>query len=82
MRIVVEPGGGIRCVYDEAIDLSLLGKVQISRGSYVEPNEEGQWFTDLAPVGGPRLGPFLKRTDALAAEVKWLEESWLFANSG
>ncbi|MBA2116110.1 hypothetical protein [Bremerella alba] len=80
MQIVVAPGGGIRCVYDESIDLSLLGKVQISRGSHVEPSKESYWFADLAPVGGPSLGPFLKRTDAMAAEVAWLEENWLFAS--
>ncbi len=80
MQIVVAPGGGIRCVYDETIDLSLLGKVQISRGSHVEPNEVGAWFADLAPVGGPSLGPFLKRTEALAAEIAWLEEHWLSAS--
>ncbi len=79
MQIVIAPGGGIRCVYDEVIDLNLLGKVQISRGSRVEPNEEGAWFADLALVGGPSLGPFSKRTDALAAEVAWLEENWLSA---
>ncbi|MHC2070815.1 hypothetical protein ACYFX5_25365 [Bremerella sp. T1] len=82
MQIVIAPGGGIRCVYDEAIDLSLLGKVQISRGSHVEPNKRGYWFADLAPVGGPRLGPFLRRTEALAAEVAWLEANWLSASEG
>jgi len=77
MQIVVAPGGGIRCLYDEAIDLNLIGKVQILRGSHVEPNDEGSWFADLAPVGGPYLGPFLKRTEALAAEIAWLEAHWL-----
>lgn len=80
MQIVIAPGGGIRCIYGEAVDLNLLGKVQISRGSHVEPDELGQWFADLSPVGGPKLGPFAKRTDALAAEIAWLEEHWLSAS--
>ena len=32
----------------------------------------GDWFADLAPVGGPRLGPYHLRGEALAAEVAWL----------
>ncbi|MEW4561491.1 hypothetical protein AB1K70_03135 [Bremerella sp. JC770] len=82
MQIVITPGGAIRCLYDESLNLNLLGKVQISRGSQVEPDETGQWFADLAPVGGPSLGPFAKRTEALAAEVAWLEEYWLPASEG
>lgn len=79
MQLVVAPGGGIRCLYDESIDLNSLGRISIARGSYVEPDELGEWFADLAPVGGPKLGPFAKRTDALAAEVVWLVEHWLSA---
>ena len=32
------------------------------------------WTANLAPVGGPVLGPFARRGDALAAEVAWLRE--------
>ncbi|MBI1249044.1 hypothetical protein GC197_14530 [bacterium] len=77
MQMVVSPAGEIRCLYDETIDLHTLGKVSISRGSFVEPNEHGQWIADLEPVQGPKLGPFDKRSDALAAEVVWLQEHWL-----
>jgi hypothetical protein len=31
------------------------------------------WQVNLRPSGGPVLGPFPLRTDALAAEVAWLE---------
>ena len=61
----------------EAIILSALGRVQIKRGSHVEPDEDGRWFADLAVVHGPRLGPFDRRSDALKAEVAWLCENWL-----
>ena len=33
-----------------------------------------QWAADMAPSGGPVLGPFESRTEALAAEVKWLQD--------
>lgn len=82
MQIVFATGGGIRCVYGESIDLNSLGRISIARGSHVEPDELGQWFADLSLVGGPKLGPFAKRTDALAAEIAWLEEHWLSASEG
>lgn len=77
MQLVISSTGTIRCLYDETLDLHTLGKLSISRGSHVEPNEDGRWFADLAPVGGPKLGPFVSRSDALTAEVRWLEERWL-----
>ena len=77
MQLVISSTGAIRCLYDETLDLHTLGKLLISRGSHVEPNEDGQWFADLAPVGGPQLGPFDSRSAALTAEVRWLEEHWL-----
>ena len=77
MQLVVEPQGGIRCLYCETLPLAMLGQVTIARGSHVEPTPSGAWLADLAPVGGPVLGPFPLRSDALAAEVAWLEQHWL-----
>ena len=69
MELVVQPDGDVRCVYDEAINLAALGRVQIKRGSHVEPDADGRWFADLAVIHGPRLGPFDLRSDALKAEA-------------
>ena len=77
MQLVVHPDGSLKCVYDEAIDLHMLGHVSISRGSHVEPDTTGEWNADLSPVLGPMLGPFSKRSDALAAERAWLVANWL-----
>jgi hypothetical protein len=77
MLLIVLPTGEIRCLYDEAIDLTVLGKPAISRASHVEPDAEGQWWADLSPVEGPELGPFHHRTEALGAEFAWLEQNWL-----
>ncbi len=77
MHLVVEPGGRARTLYTEAINLACLGDVTIRRGSHVEPDDAGCWWADLAPVDGPRLGPFAVRSVALAAEVAWLEKHWL-----
>ena len=77
MQLIIELGGRIRCVYDESISLRELGQLQIQRGSHVEPDGAGQWHADLSPVGGPTFGPFVNRSEALAAERRWLEEHWL-----
>ena len=77
MELIVHADGSLRCLYDEAVDLSALGVVAIRRASYVEPTDQGQWQADLSPVGGPVLGPFTLRSNALAAEVEWLRRHWL-----
>lgn len=77
MQLVVEPGGRVRCIYGEAIDLHVLGTPAISRASQVEPDGQGRWLADLAPVGGPVLGPFDHRSQALDAERQWLEGHWI-----
>ena len=77
MNLLIEPNGSIRCVYGENIDLQTLGRPVITRGSYVEPDQQGRWFADLAPVDGPKLGPFDLRSAALAAEIAWLQAHWL-----
>jgi hypothetical protein len=51
--------------------------VRIVRASTVEPDRDGRWHADLRLLLGPVLGPFDRRSDALAAEVAWLEEHWL-----
>ena len=77
MELIVAANGDLHCIYAEAIDLHSLGKPNITRASHVEPDTSGRWMADLTPVAGPKLGPFNKRTDALAAEVQWLRDNWL-----
>ncbi len=77
MELVIRPTGQAEAIYDEAIDLAVLGTVSIRRASHVEPDASGQWLADLSPVQGPVLGPFLTRSAALAAEHDWLSRHWL-----
>jgi hypothetical protein len=79
MNLIVESGGLVRGIYGEEITLAALGQLQITRASNVEPDEEGRWLADLSPVGGPVLGPYERRSEALQAEVTWLEKNWLRA---
>jgi len=64
--VVVEEDGTLVSVYSDA--LRFEGRAVIRRASHVEPTTEGAWCADLAPVGGPVLGPFATRAAALAAE--------------
>jgi len=72
MELIISADGNARCVYGEELNLSALGEIQIRRASHVEPDESGQWWVDLSPVGGPKLGPFTIRSAALEAEMAWL----------
>jgi hypothetical protein len=82
MQLVVEPGGVVKAVYGEEIDLAALGSPMIRRASRVEPDQQGRWLADLSPVDGPTLGPFPSRSEALAAEHTWLETNWLGRAAG
>ena len=77
MEIMISPKGDARCIYSEDIDLARLGEVDVVRASHVEPDTHGKWWADLSPVGGPSLGPFDRRSQALAAEADWLRTHWL-----
>jgi hypothetical protein len=77
MKLLIRPDGTVRAIYSEEIDLGVLGRPTITRASHVEPGQDGRWRADLSPVGGPILGPFGRRSEALEAEHAWLERHWL-----
>ena len=79
MQLIITPGGQIRCVYSEEIDLAALGNLAITRASPVEPDQHGRRLADMSPIEGPVFGPYATRSEALAAEQKWLESPWQFA---
>jgi hypothetical protein len=81
MKLLIRPDGTVRAIYDESIDLGAIGRPTIARASHVEPTPEGRWLADLAPVGGPVLGPFDRRGQALEAEREWLERHWLVGDA-
>jgi hypothetical protein len=74
ISLLVRPDGQVQCVYGEEIDLVAIGAVRIARASHVESDAQSRWWADLALSGGPVLGPFSRRSEALAAERAWLEE--------
>ena len=77
MELVIDARGEIRCLYDEGLDLAELSRPEIHRASQVEPDSQGRWWVDLRLSHGPVLGPFVQRSQALAAERDWLQNHWL-----
>ena len=74
MIILVTPEG-LRYIHDDTLAEILAGQGprETRRASRVEPAGE-KWTADLSPVGGPVLGPFDSRREALAAEFRYLVE--------
>lgn len=53
------------------VDGSIWGYAQ----ALYHPNDIANvWWADMIPVGGPVLGPFNSRDEALEAEVGWLRD--------
>ena len=79
MNIIIDTDGNARHVYnDEFVEFDqALGKSVTARASHVEPacfpDGEARWLADMSPVGGPVLGPFKLRSDALQMEQRWIE---------
>jgi len=76
IEVYVNEDGSLQAVYDDRL-LPLLEDAdhEERRASHVEPlRAGGGWSADMAPVGGPVLGPFATRAAALAAERAWLAE--------
>jgi hypothetical protein len=74
--------GSVRFIHsDEAMALvrNVGGRPSVRRASHVEPvGGSASWEADMSPVGGPKLGPFPTRREALDAEVAWLNENHLY----
>lgn len=77
IEVVIGHEGGLRAIYHDALApiVHRLGAT-VQRASHVEPCVGG-WQADLLPVGGPILGPFALRQEALAAEVEWLRANMI-----
>ena len=74
MIISIDRAGGVKAIYSDGFNWQALGRPTIQRASQVEPDHLGLWWANLAGSGGPRIGPFGRRADAIAAEVAWLEK--------
>lgn len=76
LKIRIGTDGVISAVNNDRL-APLVGDVAAAvcmrRVSQVEwPAGAKGWVADLSPCGGPRLGPYTRRADAIAAELDWL----------
>ena len=78
-QIIVGRDGTVRMIYDDTLVniMAEIGRATVKRASHVEPDDNGKWYADMAPVNGPILGPFNLRAEALKAEVEWLNSHGL-----
>ena len=74
MIISIDTKGDIRGIYRDEFPWRELGKPMVQRASHVEPDSFGLWWADLELSDGPKIGPFARRIDAIAAEIAWLEK--------
>jgi hypothetical protein len=82
MILHVATDGTITCLYDELIDLAAIGELDIGRASRVDPDNHGQWWVRFCvpPLdaiglrGDGELGPYPRRSEALAVEREHIEE--------
>jgi len=66
-------GDTVRHIYNDGLlGLASQGHAVTARASHVEPCAGGGWMVDLSPVGGPIIGPYSRRDEALNIEVEWL----------
>jgi hypothetical protein len=77
MKVTFEVDGKIRFIYEDegASLMQEVGPLEVKRASHVEPKSGPYgtwWHADMSPVGGPSLGPFSTRAEALEAERDWL----------
>ena len=73
MELTIGSDGRVGFVYTEEMPMESVGRVSVRRASSVEPTDNGDWTADLSQSGGPTLGPFESRSQAINAEVAWLE---------
>lgn len=73
--IRVDVAGVLTFVWsDELYPLTVEGATAIYRASHVEPDIRGGWRADLSPIGGPVIGPYRLRRQAIEAEVEWIQD--------
>ena len=77
VKILVKTNGDLQCLYTDTINLHNLGcgKLNIERASKVEFNDDLQMWTVRLVATGKIIGKFDKRIDALAYEVKYLNNT-------
>jgi hypothetical protein len=73
LKIMIAPGGIVRCLHTDIIDLRKLGRLEVERASNVEFNDKTQAWEVSLPDGKLLQGGFARRDQALAWEREYFE---------
>lgn len=79
----VDSSGELTFIYTDDVDIHALGSElgaspRIIRASECEPTEDGNWNADMRRSGGPSsIGIFDTKAQAVAAEIRYIEENVL-----
>lgn len=80
ISLQITASGGVQMLHDDAVDLTELGQIEMSRASHVEFNNEKQaWFVQSAASLKVLKDDFRTRADALAWEKSYYSpdgEGW------
>jgi len=71
MVLEVTPDGNIRCLYTDEVDLSELGRLNVSRASNVEFDNHLRKWTVTSAKTGKRLHSAMTRESALEWESQY-----------
>lgn len=72
ITLQVTPEGGIQMLHDDAVDLTELGEIEMSRASHVEfDNQKQGWFVQSAKTLKILAEGFKTRAEALTWEKKF-----------
>lgn len=85
MTLEVTSDGNIRCLYSDEIDLSQLGRLQVSRVSHIEFDNYLRKWTVTSAKTGKRLHSATTREDALEWENRYYSpdgKGWKEINNG
>ena len=78
IELQVTAAGGVRMLHDDAVDLSELGQVHITRASHVEfDNATGFWT-----VRSAKTGELLQARTTRAAALAWEKEYYSPSGKG
>lgn len=74
IKLWVAEDGTVTFVYDDDVAAALdeLGLMYTERAGHVEPTADNRWTVRL--VGGPSVGPFDTRREALAVEAEMVND--------
>lgn len=74
---MIDKEGTTKQIYNDDFVILALKVERIKRASSVELLHERsqQWKADMFLSGGPVLGPYRRRDEAIKAEIDWLERN-------